>query len=86
MVELFADSAAIRAQAGDTTAAVLIGEPAGIAGTVVRMPADAVRYAARLYDVLHDLDRRELSRILIELPPATDEWLAVRDRLTRAAS
>jgi L-threonylcarbamoyladenylate synthase len=85
-VELFADLAAIKAQAGDTTAALLIGEPAGITGTLVRMPADAAGYAAKLYDVLHDLDRRGLSHILIELPPATDEWMAVRDRLTRAAS
>jgi L-threonylcarbamoyladenylate synthase len=85
-VELFADPTAIRARANETTAAVLIGEPAGVAGTVVRMPADAAGYAARVYDALHELDRRGLSRILIELPPATDEWLAVRDRLTRAAS
>jgi L-threonylcarbamoyladenylate synthase len=50
------------------------------------MPADVRGYAARLYDELHELDRRELSRILVELPPETDEWLAVRDRLTRAAT
>jgi L-threonylcarbamoyladenylate synthase len=50
------------------------------------MPADAVGYAARLYDVLHDLDARGLDRILIELPPDTEVWLAVRDRLMRAAA
>jgi L-threonylcarbamoyladenylate synthase len=50
------------------------------------MPADAAGYAASLYAVLHDLDARGLDRILIELPPDTDDWLAVRDRLTRAAA
>jgi L-threonylcarbamoyladenylate synthase len=49
------------------------------------MPSTSAQYAARLFDVLHDLDGRGLARILIELPPETDEWLAVRDRLTRAA-
>jgi L-threonylcarbamoyladenylate synthase len=50
----------------------------------VAMPGTPGAYAARLYHVLHELDHRGLSRILIELPPDTEEWLAVRDRLTRA--
>jgi hypothetical protein len=35
--------------------------------------------------VLHELDQLGLDRIVVELPPVTDEWLAVRDRLMRAA-
>jgi L-threonylcarbamoyladenylate synthase len=85
-VELLADPEAIQKRADRSTSAVLMGERTGVAGLVVRMPADAAGYAARLYDVLHDLDRRGVSRILIEMPPETDEWLAVRDRLTRAAT
>jgi L-threonylcarbamoyladenylate synthase len=65
---------------------VVIGRGTDLPGVVVVMPADARGYAARLYDELHELDRRGLSRILVELPPETDEWLAVRDRLTRAAT
>jgi L-threonylcarbamoyladenylate synthase len=53
---------------------------------VVRvMSSDAVGYAAQLYAVLHELDLAGLDRILVALPPDTNEWLAVRDRLRRAA-
>jgi L-threonylcarbamoyladenylate synthase len=54
--------------------------------TVIPMPEDAAAYAARLYAVLHELDRLGLDRIVVELPPETDEWLAVHDRLRRAAA
>ncbi|MBO0701233.1 MAG: threonylcarbamoyl-AMP synthase, partial [Zavarzinella sp.] len=69
---------------GKRVAVVLIGGSSGRDG--VAMPVDAVGYAARLYDVLHDLDARGFDQILVELPPDTDDWLAVRDRLTRAAA
>ena len=49
------------------------------------MPTDAVEYAAKLYAVLHELDALGLDRIIVELPPDGDVWLAVRDRL-RCAS
>jgi L-threonylcarbamoyladenylate synthase len=71
---------------GQQLGCVVIGRGTDLPGVVVEMPADARGYAARLYDELHELDRRELVRILVELPPETDQWLAVRDRLTRAAT
>lgn len=49
------------------------------------MPSNPAGYAAQLYAVLHELDAASLARILVTLPPDTDEWLAVRDRLRRAA-
>jgi L-threonylcarbamoyladenylate synthase len=52
--------------------------------TVV-LPADPMAYAARLYAVLHELDRAGLDRIIVEQPPADEAWLAIRDRLRRAA-
>jgi L-threonylcarbamoyladenylate synthase len=52
----------------------------------IAMPADPAGYAARLYEVLHRLDVLGLSRILIEMPPPEDQWMAVRDRLSRAAA
>ncbi|MBU6309395.1 MAG: threonylcarbamoyl-AMP synthase [Planctomycetes bacterium] len=52
---------------------------------IVPMPADAAGFAARLYATLHALDQRQLDRIVVDEPPDTEEWRAVRDRLTRAA-
>jgi L-threonylcarbamoyladenylate synthase len=49
------------------------------------MPTEPRPYGAKLYDVLHKLDAAAVDRIIVELPPETDEWLAVRDRLHRAA-
>jgi L-threonylcarbamoyladenylate synthase len=52
----------------------------------VQMPSTPEAYAARLYSVLHELDRKGLPVISVEPPPDTVEWAAVRDRLLRAAS
>ncbi len=46
---------------------------------------DAAAYAHDLYAVLHDLETRGVSRILVEEPPSKPEWQAIRDRLQRAA-
>jgi len=53
---------------------------------LVTMPRDADEYARRLYDVLHELDRRGLDGILVEGPPDEAAWSAIRDRLRRAAT
>jgi L-threonylcarbamoyladenylate synthase len=54
--------------------------------TVVVMPGDPAGYAARLYATLHALDGAGLDRIVVARPPEAEEWLAVRDRLRRAAA
>jgi L-threonylcarbamoyladenylate synthase len=54
-------------------------------GIVVSMPDDPARYARALYAALHRADAAGARLVVIEQPPATDEWLAIRDRLTRAA-
>ena len=59
-------------------------EPAPQALVVRIMPADPTEYAAHLYAVLHALDDAGLERIVVDLPPDTEEWLALRDRLRRA--
>lgn len=51
----------------------------------VQMPRNPSLYAAQLYAVLADLDRRDLTQILIEEPPRDPEWAAIWDRLQRAA-
>ena len=55
------------------------------AGRTIEMPADPAEYARILYATLRSLDDLALRAILIELPPAAPEWLALRDRLARAA-
>jgi L-threonylcarbamoyladenylate synthase len=52
---------------------------------VMLMPREASAYAARFYAALHELDRRGVEVIVVDLPPRTEEWLAVHDRLARAA-
>ncbi len=88
-LELFADRAVLEERAsalvasGQTVKKVLLG---GIDHSASVMPTHHDQYAARLFAELHDLDSLWLNRILIEMPPETDDWLAVRDRLTRAAT
>lgn len=50
-----------------------------------RLPDNAAAYAARLYDCLHDLDAAGAEHIVVAAIPADDEWMAIRDRLGRAA-
>ncbi len=49
-------------------------------------PEDPVVYARELYGLLRTLDRANVSLILIEKLPDTAEWIAVNDRLGRAAA
>jgi L-threonylcarbamoyladenylate synthase len=51
-----------------------------------QMPADAARYAAILYDTLHQLDERSFDWIAVEQPPDWPEWAGVLDRLIRASN
>jgi L-threonylcarbamoyladenylate synthase len=58
--------------------------PPPIDGPWIRAPLDASLYAHDLYANLRTLDAAGTDAILIEAVPETPEWLAVRDRLTRA--
>jgi L-threonylcarbamoyladenylate synthase len=49
------------------------------------MPGRAANYARTLYATLRKLDAAGFHVLLAETPPDTPEWLAVRDRLARAA-
>jgi L-threonylcarbamoyladenylate synthase len=49
------------------------------------MPSDPIVYAAQLYAALHALDEAGVAAIVVDAPPTSDDWLAVRDRLCRAA-
>ena len=60
-------------------------EAIGSRGRHVSLPADPAHAAPLLYDTLFRLDQSGLGLILVEMPPDTPEWAAIRDRLTRAA-
>lgn len=49
------------------------------------MPDAAAEYARALYATLRQADEAGYDQLLIEAPPDTEEWLAVNDRLRRAA-
>jgi L-threonylcarbamoyladenylate synthase len=50
----------------------------------LRMPREPGAYAQRLYAALRELDTAGCERILVEAPPDSPDWSAVRDRLERA--
>lgn len=49
-------------------------------------PRDAAAYAHELYASLRALDQAGCDAMLVEQPPDEPQWLAVRDRLMRAAA
>ena len=51
---------------------------------LIQMPAGAKDYARRLYATLRELDEQRIEVLWIEMPPALPQWVALRDRLTRA--
>ena len=61
-------------------------ETAGLKVARVKFLGDPQEVAAQLYAELHRLDDAKFDRIIVQLPPNTDDWRAVRDRLTRAAA
>lgn len=50
------------------------------------MPQDAPGYAHVLYRTLAEADRAKVGLIVVEPPPSGPEWLAIHDRLQRAAT
>jgi L-threonylcarbamoyladenylate synthase len=74
------------ARRGATVAVLAFSRPDERVDYWIRMPKEPGAYARRLYAALRELDTARCSAILIESPPETAEWDAVRDRLTRAAA
>ena len=64
---------------------VLTYETADVADAEI-LSADPREYAVDLYAALHRLDDAGVATILVQEPPSTEDWLAVRDRLNRAAA
>lgn len=57
------------------------------AGTIETrmMPSDASDYAHDLYAALREMDLTGNDLILVEMPPQTEEWSGINDRLRRAS-
>ena len=72
------------AQLKDRVAVLAFSRPDERVDYWLRMPRDPHAYAQRLYAALRELDAAGCERILVEAPPDTAEWGAVRDRLQRA--
>jgi L-threonylcarbamoyladenylate synthase len=66
-------------------AALLIGEGIVPACKHINLPKQAALFAEQLYSVLHMMDDYHVELLLIETPPNAPEWLAILDRLGRAA-
>jgi L-threonylcarbamoyladenylate synthase len=73
------------AKRGAAVAVLAFSRPDERVATWIRMPRDAQAYAQRLYAALRELDGAGCATMLIEMPPKTAEWHAIRDRLSRAA-
>ena len=61
-------------------------ETAGLKVARLKFLGGPQEVASQLYAELHRLDDAKYDRIIVQLPPNTDDWRAVRDRLTRAAA
>jgi L-threonylcarbamoyladenylate synthase len=75
----------VRSEPAGSFTGVLTYEGAEVPGAEV-LSADPREYAADLYAALHRLDDTGVATILVQQPPSTEDWLAVRDRLGRAAA
>ena len=53
--------------------------------TSFQMPLRADEYGRDLYATLHRIDHASFDHLLAEAPPATQEWVAINDRMKRAA-
>ena len=51
----------------------------------ISMPKNKQDFARVLYKTLHELDSKNFNAIWFEIPPQTEEWLDVNDRLVRAS-
>lgn len=71
--------------ANTPVAALLLGAGAVPNCRYFELNKNASDVAQKLYYTLHQMDALKLEKLLIEAPPNAPEWLAILDRLTRAA-
>jgi L-threonylcarbamoyladenylate synthase len=71
-------------QSGLRCAALLIGPGKQPNCPTTQLNSVAAEVAEQLYSTLHELDELKVDRLLVQLPAASPEWVAVLDRLQRA--
>jgi L-threonylcarbamoyladenylate synthase len=74
------------AKRGASVAVLAFSKPDERVHYWIRMPKEPQAYARKLYAALRELDAAGCETILVESPPETKEWTAIRDRLSRAAA
>ena len=84
-LRLFTSRAELLKNATARSAALLLGAGAVPNCTYFELNNNARDVAQQLYDTLHKMDALGAEILLIEAPPVAPEWLAILDRLTRAA-
>ena len=84
-IQLFSSSSDLISYANAGTDALLLGPGALPNFIYFELSNDATDVAQKLYDTLHQMDALRAEKLLIEAPPNASEWLAILDRLTRAA-
>ena len=72
------------AKRGNSVAVLAFSRPDERVDYWIRMPREPRAYARKLYGALRELDGANCGAILVESPPETAEWDAIRDRLSRA--
>ena len=72
------------AKRGAAVAVLAFSKPDERVDYWIRMPKEPRAYARKLYAALRELDGAQCGAILIESPPETAEWDAIRDRISRA--
>ena len=77
---LYGDVPLIRAQ----TLRAVVDAPRALS-VLTCEPADPAGYGQVLYATLRELDRAGHGRLLVQRPPAGEAWLAIANRLERAA-
>lgn len=90
-VKLFDSRAALMDYQQSTVkscAALLIDDapqPSIVSFSCIQLPKQVAYVAQHLYEALHRLDALNVAQLLVQMPPDTPEWLAIMDRLKRAA-
>ena len=88
-IQLFTTRAELIAHANahaySQTSALLLGPGIVPNCAYFQLNNNANDVAQKLYDTLHKMDALNAEKLIIETPPNQPEWLAILDRLTRAA-
>lgn len=82
-----ADVAAALADAEDPAGLLTLHARPALAPAWQRhLGSDPAAYARGLFAALHDADAAHCRTLVVELPPDSEPWRAIRDRLTRASA